>query len=406
MENIAPPAPRSVEGRAEVVDTLPSTVQQTRQHCNYPAKLAGRNYQYQCNPAVKEIGAVALVEQGVNLGASVKAAGAKAADAKAAKAAAKAAAAANAAADKIDAVCWQLLSGHEVGSRNHDALMNAKPKDVAITLLKHILFEYREDGRAGDQIKRSSPILPGAKFEEQLQRFFLYLLERSTKAVWSFAGERPDEPWIAGFCDSVVSSKQVPTVADAITRIAETCLERVNEQKLREAREREEVQRKRKATHDAELSERLGFGGRLLPKPGGTMATDAGFRFDDFDEDGKPLPDSDCEDDDSEWSRKRVKWGVKVARYNGLMDQKGPGMDLRGRRSHAETVGAMLIVSYIEEKRTVPYEAVVLEISAGERRRLQQEIGTDFMWVRFSNGDRLPITDEDDWDWQPRRAED
>ena len=48
----------------------------------------------------------------------------------------------------------------------------------------------------------------------------------------------------------------------------------------------------------------------------------------------------------------------------------------------------------------------MLEISAGERRRLQKKIGTDFMWVRFSNGDRLPITDEDDWDWQPRRAED
>ena len=119
------------------------------------------------------------------------------------------------------------------------------------------------------------------------------------------------------------------------------------------------------------------------------------------DEKPKPLPDSDsdsdCEDGDS-------KWGVKVARYNGLMDKKGPGMDLRGRRSHAETVGAVLIVSYIEEKRTVPYEAVVLEISAGERRRLQQKIGTDFMWVRFSNGDTLPITDEDDWDWQQRRA--
>ena len=199
MENIAPPAPRSVEGRAEVVDTWPSTVQQTRQHCNYPAKLAGRNYQYQCNPAVKEIGAVALVEQGVNLGsvdaASAKAAGAKAAGAKAADAkAAKAAAAANAAANKIDAVCWLLLSGYEVGPRNHAALMNAKPKDVAIALLKHIVFEYRADGRAGDQIMRSSPIFPGAKFEEQLALFFLYVLKNSTKAVWSFAGERPDEP--------------------------------------------------------------------------------------------------------------------------------------------------------------------------------------------------------------------
>ena len=45
MENIpappcAPPAPRSVERSAEVVDTLPSTVEQTTQHCNYPPKLA------------------------------------------------------------------------------------------------------------------------------------------------------------------------------------------------------------------------------------------------------------------------------------------------------------------------------------------------------------------------------
>ena len=128
------------------------------------------------------------------------------------------------------------------------------------------------------------------------------------------------------------------------------------------------IERKRKATHDAELSERLGFGGRLLPKPGGTVATDAGFTNDDFDELGKPLPDSDS---DSDREDDDTKWCVKVARYNGLMDKKGPGMDLRGRRSHAETVGAMLIVSYIEEKRTVPYEAVVLEIPAGERHRLE-----------------------------------
>ena len=397
MENIAPPAPRSVEGRAEVVDTLPSTVQQTRQHCNYPAKLAGRNYQYQCNPAVKEIGAVALVEQGVNLGnvdaTSVKAAGAKAADAKAAKAAA----AANAAANKIDAVCWLLRSGYEVGPRNHAALMNAKPKDVAIALLKHIVFEYREDGQAGDQIMRSSPIFPGAKFEEQLELFFLYVLKHSTKAVWSFAGERPDEPWIAGFCDSVVSSKQVPTVADAITRIAETCLERVNEQKLREAREREEVQRKRKATHDAELSERLGFGGRLLPKPGGTVATDAGFRFDDFDEDGELLPDSDCEDEDSEWNRKK-------ARYCKLMVQKREGMDLKGRGtwtpqppgSDGPLVGLPLIVYYDEDgsdcNKNVPYAAKVVE-------EWYDSHNTPALLVRFDNGEQAHITDEDEWRW-------
>ena len=294
----------------------------------------------------------------------------------------------------VDAANCQLLYGLEVSPLNQRTLFYTDPAKVATNLVNRIVCEYDERGQVSET-KRLNPRVPGARFEAELERLFRFVLEHSTKAVFSFSGQQPDEPWIAGFCDSVVSSKQVPTVALTITKIAETCLQSVDQQKVAEVQHKSEARLKRKTAHNSEAAQRHGFGMYPVPQDGGTVAREAGYGSGDFDERGELLPDSDCEDEGSEWNCKR-------ARYCELMEQKGPGMDLKGR-SLAETPGAKLTVHFDEDKGTVPYEAVVLDISAGERHRLQQEIGADFMWVRFScNGDELPVTDDDTWDWQDR----
>ena len=293
----------------------------------------------------------------------------------------------------VDAACYQLLRGFEVSPLNHAKLFDTDPAKVATNLVNRIVYEDDERGQVS-VIKRRSPRLPGTLFGAELERFFRCVLKNSTKAVFSFSTQQPDEPWIAGFCDSVVSSKQVPTVALTITKIAETCLQSVDQQKVAEVQHKSEARLKRKTAHNSEAAQRHGFGAHPVPQDGGTVAREAGYDSGDFDEHGELLPDSDCEDEGCEWNYKR-------ARYCKLMEQKGPGMDLKGR-SPAETSGAKLMVHFDEDKGTVPYEAVVLDISAGERHRLQHEIGADFMWVRFSNGDELPVTDDDTWDWQDR----
>ena len=201
-----------------------------------------------------------------------------------------------------------------------------------------------------------------------------------------------DEPWIAGFCEAVVDSELLrdadrssrPTVAETITEIAHTCLQSVDKEKVEEVERKSEVTLKRKAALKAEAGKRLGFGAYPVPKAGSTVATDAGFLFDDFDEDGELLPDSDWEDEDSEWSRKK-------ARYCKGMEEKGTAMDLKGR-TPAQIPGARLTVSYDEDGsgKGVPYEAIGQEI--GET--------ADAMWVCFlGNDEMIKVTDEDDWNW-------
>ena len=410
MENIARLAPSGTEACAKPVDASPATVQQTRRKCTRQGSDAPINaisktaagpteeelVQQQWNEALLRgcRDAPLTVEQQKRFDNAVaeRTASSIAFNQRKLNPAVKGTAA-FACLGGIDAACSQLLRGFEVGPLNHAKLFNTDPAKVAINLVNRIVYEDDERGRVGEN-KRRSPRLPGTLFGAELERFFRYVLKHSTKAVFSFSGRQPDEPWIAGFCDSVVSSKQVPTVALTITKIAETCLQSVDQQKVAEVQHKSEARLKHKTAHNSEAAQRHGFGAHPVPQDGGTVACEAGYDSGDFDEHGELLPDSDCEDEGCEWNYKR-------ARYCKLMEQKGPGMDLKGR-SPAETSGAKLVVHFDEDKGTVPYEAVVLDISAGERHRLQHEIGADFMWVRFSNGDELPVTDDDTWDWQDR----
>ena len=301
----------------------------------------------------------------------------------------------------VDAACCQLLFGFEVSTVNQRKLFDTSPVKVANNLIKRIVYEDDERGHVSE-IKRDNPRLPfppGSHylqpgFRVEFERLVRYVLKHSTKAVSSISGQQPDEPWIASFCKAVRTSKDlrdvvsVPTVAETITEIANTCLQSVDQQKLAEVEQKSEATVKRKATHDAELSQRLGFGAHPVPKAGGTVTCEAGFGGGDFNEHGELVPDSDCEDEGSEWNG-------KVARYCKLTEQKGPGMDLKGR-SPAQIPGARLTVYYDEKGdggKGKPWEAV------------GQGIGKtpDFMWVSFlSTDEMIAVTDDDDWDWQDR----
>ena len=248
----------------------------------------------------------------------------------------------------VDAALCQLLLGIAVSTLNHAKLFQTKSATVAAHFIARIVYEDDESGHVSE-IKRRSPRLPGTGFRAELKRFFLYVLEHSTTTVSSFSGRQPYEPWIAGFCEAVVDSELLrdadrssrPTVAETITEIAHTCLQSVDKEKVEEVERKSEVTLKRKAALKAEAGKRLGFGAYPVPKAGSTVATDAGFLFDDFDEDGELLPDSDWEDEDSEWSRKK-------ARYCKGMEEKGTAMDLKGR-TPAQIPGARLTVSYDED---------------------------------------------------------
>ena len=302
----------------------------------------------------------------------------------------------------VDAACCQLLFGHEVSTVNQRKLFDTSPVKVANNLVNRIVYEDDERGHVS-AIKRSSPRLPGARFEAEVEGLFRYVLEHSKEVAYSFSGQQPYEPWIADFCKAVRKSKDlrdvesVPTVADTIKQIAEVCLQSVDQQKLAEVQQKSVATHKRKAAHDAELSQRLGFGGHPVPKAGGTLTRQAGFVDGDFDEHGELLPDSDYEDEGSEWKR-------KVARYCKLMEQKGEGMDLKGRGpwapqgpwSDGPLVGLPLVVYYDEDgsdcNKNVPYAATVAEA-------WYDSDDSPALLVRFDDGTQEHITDEDEWDW-------
>ena len=385
MEIIALPAPLSPAGRATTEPTSPATVQRIWRQCKRqgsdgPVSTVSKSTagprkkskarpiafnQHKLNPVVKETAAFG----GKHLGG-------------------------------VDAACCQLLFGFEVSALNHAKLFNTDCAKVATNLINRIVYEDDEHGHIS-KTKRSSPRLPGTGFERQLELLFRYVLKHSTKAVWSFADERPDEPWIAGFCAAVVNSEDLRdadrTIAMTINNVAYTCLQSLDQQKMAEVERKSELTLKRKAAHMAEAGKRHGFGAYPVPKAGSTVATDAGFRFDDFDEDGELLPDSDCEDEDSEWNRKK-------ARYCKLMAQKREGMDLKGRGtwtpqppgSDGPLVGLPLIVYYDEDgsdcNKNVPYAAKVVE-------EWYDSHNTPALLVRFDNGEQAHITDEDEWRW-------
>ena len=400
MENIARLAPSGTKACAKPVDASPATVQQTRRKCTRQGSDAPINaisktaagpteeelVQQQWNEALLRgcRDAPLTVEQQKRYDNAVaeRTASSIAFNQRKLNPAVKGTAV-FARLGGIDAACSQLLRGFEVGPLNHAKLFNTDPAKVAINLVNRIVYEDDERGRVSE-IKRRNPRLPRTLFGAELERFFRYVLKHSTKAVFSYSGRQPDEPWIAGFCDSVVSSKQVPTVALTITKIAETCLQSVDQQKVAEVQHKSEARLKRKTAHNSEAAQRHGFGMYPVPQDGGTVAREAGYGSGDFDERGELLPDSDCEDEGSEWNCKR-------ARYCELMEQKGEGMDLKGR-SLAEIPGARLTVYYDEDGsgKGVPYEAI------------GQAIGEtpDFMWVRFSNGEEFAVSDEETWDWQ------
>ena len=408
MENIARLAPSSAEKCAKPLDTSPATVQQTRRKCNrqgsdgpikpavgtttagpteevvvpqqwYEALLRGcrdapftveQQNRYDNAEAGRKARSIALNQRKLNPAVKGTAGfGGKHLGG-------------------VDAACCQLLRGFEVSPLNHAELFNTDPAKVATNLVNRIVYEDDERGQVS-VIKRRSPRLPGTLFGAQLEHFFRYVLKHSTKAVFSFSGRQPYEPWIAGFCEAVLDSKhlrdaRVPTAAITITEIAHTCLQSVDQQKVAEVEQKSEATLKRKAAHKAEAGKRRGFGAYPVPKAGGTVAREAGYDSGDFDEHDELMSDSDCEDEGSEWNCKR-------ARYCELMEQKGEGMDLKGR-SLAEIPGARLTVYYDEDGsgKGVPYEAI------------GQAIGEtpDFMWVRFSNGEEFAVSDEETWDWQ------
>lgn len=412
MENIARLAPSSAEKCAKPLDTSPATVQQTRRKCNrqgsngpinavskttteeavvpqqwYEALLRGcrdapftveQQNRYDNAEAGRKARSIALNQRKLNPAVKGTAGfGGKHLGG-------------------VDAACYQLLRGFEVSPLNHAKLFDTDPAKVATNLVNRIVYEDDERGQVS-VTKRRSPRLPGTLFGAELERFFRYVLKNSTKAVFSFSTQQPDEPWIAGFCDSVVSSKQVPTVALTITKIAETCLQSVDQQKAAEVEQKSEATLKRKAAHKAEAGKRRGFGAYPVPKAGGTVAREAGYDSGDFDEHDELMSDSDYEDEGSEWNCKR-------ARYCKLMEQKGEGMDLKGRGawvpqppgSNGPLVGLPLVVYYDEDgsdcSKNVPYTAKVVEA-------WYDSYNSPALLVRFDNGEQAHITDEDEWRW-------
>ena len=319
----------------------------------------------------------------------------------------------------LDAACCMMLRGCDIGLANRFLLRNTKSSKVVTNLVNRIVYEDDECGHVS-KTKRCLPRLPDTRFVAELERFFLYVLKRSPCVCFSFSGQNPYEPWIAGFCEAVVDSEDlrgvfvVPTIAETITEIAHTCLQRVNAQKVEEVEQKSVATRKRKAAHMAGAAKRHGFGTHPMPKTGGTVANAAGFVVDDFGEDGDLLSDSDSgsgsgsgsdSDSDGDGDGKRNNaWTHKKARYCQLMDEQGEGMDLKGMgawvpqplEAGGRLVGLRLVVYYDEDGSdggcNVPYDATVVQ-------EWYDSHNSPALLVRFDDGEVAHVTDEDEWRW-------
>lgn len=287
----------------------------------------------------------------------------------------------------LDAACCQLIFGYKISPINQKKLFDTEFGVVVNNLVKRIVYED-ENGQIG-LTKRKHPRLPRDGFGAELERLFQFVYTHSTKVVSSMEGKQPYEPWIAGFSEAVVDSVSLRAagamvVVDTVTKIADACLKRMDQEKVAGVQRKSEAALKRKAAHTAEIAKRHHFGACPVPKAEGTVAREAGYDSGDFDEKGELLPDSDCDEEICAWHQKR-------ARYIKLMDAQGGRMDLKGR-SPAQISGAKLVVNYDEDGYGggVPYEAVALQLTAP----------CDAMWVRFGNGEQLLLTDEDDWKWR------
>ena len=313
----------------------------------------------------------------------------------------------------LDAACCVMLRGYDIGLANRFLLRNTKSSKVVTNLVNRIVYEDDERGYVSET-KRRLPRLPDTRFVAELERLFLYVLKRSPCVCFSFSGQNPYEPWIAGFCEAVVDSEDlrgvvvVPTIAETITEIAHTCLQRVNAQKVEEVEKKSRATRKRKAARMAGAATRHGFGTRPMPKTGGTVANAAGFAFDDFGEDSDLLSDSDSDSDadrDGDGDGKRNNaWTHKKARYCQLIDVQGKGMDLKGKgawvpqplEANGRLVGLRLVVYYDEDGSdggcNVPYDATVVQ-------EWYDSHNSPALLVRFDDGEVAHVTDEDQWRW-------
>ena len=277
----------------------------------------------------------------------------------------------------VNAACCQLVRGFEVSPLNQHKLFDTDGEKVAAEMVRCL---------AGTEWRG----------EQELERLFFFVLAQSTNVRFSFAGKAPDEPWIAAFCAAAVKAllkMDMPKVADSVIRIAQKCLESVDQKKLAVVDEKAEATRKRKAAAKAAAAERYGshiggFDPHPLPESGSSVVTQAGYTFDDFDEVGVLLPDSDC-DEDAEVQLKRKgedAWHCKRERYCRLMDEKGHAMDLKGCDSTEVYRGKPLVVYYDEsgDDRTanVPYQATVVEFG-------DDKDGKPALRVRFQNGDEI-----------------
>ena len=255
------------------------------------------------------------------------------------------------------------------------------------------IFELNDDTtifELDDKVKKSFLSTP----ERELKRLFLFVLDHSTQVRFSFAGKAPDEPWIAAFCAAVVDTAAQP-IADSVTRIAIECLKSVDQKKLAAVQEKSEATRTRREAAKNAVAERYGSGGfgpHPLPDSRSSVAKKAGYTFDDFDEDGELLPDSDCEDVDAvqSWQRKRE-------RYCHFMDEKGHELDLKGCDPADLYHGKRLVVYYDEcgddRTKNVAYPAKVV---GGLGR---DKDGKPALLALFENGDELHVTDADEWHW-------
>ena len=280
----------------------------------------------------------------------------------------------------VNAACCQLVRGFPVSPLNQQKLFDTDGVKVA-----------REFVQCLGETKWL-----GTSAEKELERLFRFVLAQTTQMRFSLEGGYPEEPWITDFCDAVrshLAKAGMEGVAQRINLIAANCLVRVDKQKVAAVEEKSKATRKRKEAAKEAAAERYGplvdCGPHKMPDSRSSVARAAGFEFDDFGEDGELLPDSDCDDDDNDdydcaWHRKR-------RRYCELMAQKGQAMDLKGRNS-AAVHGARLVVYYDEDgsdKHNVPYPATAIEVAESH----------DFMWVKFANGEDVPVNDDDDWHW-------
>ena len=293
----------------------------------------------------------------------------------------------------VNAACCQLVRGFEVSPLNQQKLFDTDGAKVATEFVRCLAeTEWR-----------------GAGPERELERLFHFVLAQSSNVRFSFAGHEPDEPWIAAFCAAAVDALLelgMPKVADSVTRIAKTCLESVDQKKLAAVDEKAEATRNRKEAAKEAAAERYGshvggFGPHPLPESGSSVAATAGYTFDDFDEVGVPLPDSDCDEEAEVQLRRKGEnaWHRKRERYCRLMDEKGHAMDLKGLDSANVYRGKPLVVYYDEsgDERTanVPYQATVVEFG-------DDKDGKPALRVRFDNGDEVHLIDEDEWHWDDK----